>query len=52
MLSPQFAVVVRRDLPMKRRMFGATGTPKSVTFHGRAWPDPGANRSRQGLVKR
>jgi DNA-binding CsgD family transcriptional regulator len=34
-LSPQFAEVVRRDLPMTHRMFSALGELKSVTFRGR-----------------
>ncbi len=31
-LSPQFAEIVRRDLPMTHRMFSALGELKSVTF--------------------
>jgi hypothetical protein len=34
-LSPQFAEVVRRDLPMTQPMFSAMGELKSVTFRGR-----------------
>jgi DNA-binding CsgD family transcriptional regulator len=34
-LSPQFAEIVRRDLPMTHRMFSALGELKSVTFRGR-----------------
>jgi hypothetical protein len=34
-LSPQFAEVVRRDLPMTHRMFSALGELKSVTFRER-----------------
>ena len=34
-LSPQFAEVVRLDLPMTHRMFSAMGELKSVTFRGR-----------------
>jgi hypothetical protein len=34
-LSPQFAEVVRRDLPMTHRMFSSLGELKSVTFRGR-----------------
>jgi DNA-binding CsgD family transcriptional regulator len=34
-LSPQFAEVVRRDLPMTHRMFSALGELRSVTFRGR-----------------
>ena len=34
-LSPQFAEVVRRDLPMTHGMFSAFGELKSVTFRGR-----------------
>jgi DNA-binding CsgD family transcriptional regulator len=34
-LSPQFAEIVRRDLPMTHRMFSAMGELKSVTFRGR-----------------
>jgi DNA-binding CsgD family transcriptional regulator len=34
-LSPQFAEVVRRDLPMTHPMFKALGELKSVTFRGR-----------------
>jgi hypothetical protein len=34
-LSPGFAEVVRRDLPMTHRMFSALGELKSVTFRGR-----------------
>jgi DNA-binding CsgD family transcriptional regulator len=34
-LSPQFADLVRRDLPMTHRMFDAMGALKSVTFRGR-----------------
>jgi hypothetical protein len=34
-LSPQFAEVVRRDLPTTHRMFSALGELKSVTFRGR-----------------
>jgi DNA-binding CsgD family transcriptional regulator len=34
-LSPQFAEIVRRDLPMTHRMFEALGELKSVTFRGR-----------------
>jgi DNA-binding CsgD family transcriptional regulator len=34
-LSPQFAEVVRRDLPMTHPMFSALGELKSVTFTGR-----------------
>jgi DNA-binding CsgD family transcriptional regulator len=34
-LSPQFAEVVRQDLPMTHRMFRSFGELKSVTFRGR-----------------
>jgi DNA-binding CsgD family transcriptional regulator len=34
-LTPQFAEVVRRDLPMTHAMFSGLGELKSVTFHGR-----------------
>jgi DNA-binding CsgD family transcriptional regulator len=34
-LSPQFAEVVRRDLPRTRPLFSAMGELKSVTFRGR-----------------
>jgi DNA-binding CsgD family transcriptional regulator len=34
-LSPQFAEVVRRDLPMTHRMFSSLGELRSVTFRGR-----------------
>jgi DNA-binding CsgD family transcriptional regulator len=34
-LSPQFAEIVRRDLPMTRPMFREMGELKSVTFRGR-----------------
>jgi DNA-binding CsgD family transcriptional regulator len=34
-LSPQFADVVRRDLPMTHPMFNSMGELKSVTFRGR-----------------
>lgn len=34
-LSPQFAEVVRRDLPITHPMFSAMGQLKSVTFRGR-----------------
>ena len=34
-LSPQFAEVVRRDLPMTHPMFNSMGELKSVTFRGR-----------------
>ena len=34
-LSPRFAEVVRRDLPMTHRMFSSLGELKSVTFRGR-----------------
>jgi hypothetical protein len=34
-LSPQFAEVVRRDLPMTHAMFSGLGELKSVTFRGR-----------------
>jgi len=34
-LSPEFAEVVRRDLPMTHRMFSAMGELKSVAFRGR-----------------
>lgn len=34
-LSPQFAEVVRRDLPMTHPMFKGLGALKSVTFRGR-----------------
>lgn len=34
-LSPQFAEIVRRDLPMTRPMFSSFGALKSVTFRGR-----------------
>jgi DNA-binding CsgD family transcriptional regulator len=34
-LSPQFAEVVRRDLPMTHPMFSSLGELKSVTFRGR-----------------
>jgi DNA-binding CsgD family transcriptional regulator len=34
-LSPQFAEVVRRDLPMTHPMFKSLGELKSVTFRGR-----------------
>ena len=33
-LSPQFAEVVRRDLPMTRPLFSSMGELKSVTFRG------------------
>jgi DNA-binding CsgD family transcriptional regulator len=35
-LSPQFAQVVRRDLPMTHPLFSSMGEVKSVTFLGRA----------------
>src|SRR5205814_9269472 len=35
-LSPQFAAVVRRDLPMTHPLFSSMGELKSVTFLGRA----------------
>lgn len=35
MLSPQFAEVVRRDLPMTHPLFSSMGELKSVTFLGR-----------------
>ena len=35
-LSPQFAQVVRRDLPVTHPMFSSMGELKSVTFLGRA----------------
>jgi DNA-binding CsgD family transcriptional regulator len=34
-ISPQFAEVVRRDLPMTHRMFSSMGELRSVTFRGR-----------------
>jgi DNA-binding CsgD family transcriptional regulator len=34
-LAPQFAGIVRRDLPMTHPMFNAMGPLKSVTFRGR-----------------
>ena len=34
-LSPQFAEVVRGDLPMTHRMFSSMGELRSVTFRGR-----------------
>lgn len=34
-LSPQFAEVVRRDLPMTHGMFSSLGELRSVTFRGR-----------------
>ena len=34
-LSPQFAEIVRRDLPMTHRLFSSMGELKSVTFRGR-----------------
>jgi DNA-binding CsgD family transcriptional regulator len=34
-LSPLFAEVVRRDLPMTHRLFSSMGELRSVTFHGR-----------------
>ena len=34
-LSPQFAEIVRRDLPMTHHMFASMGELKSVTFRGR-----------------
>ena len=34
-LSPQFAEIVRRDLPMTHAMFSGMGDLKSVTFSGR-----------------
>lgn len=34
-LSPQFAEVVRRDLPMTHGLFSSMGELKSVTFRGR-----------------
>jgi len=34
-LSPQFAEVVRGDLPMTHPMFSSMGELKSVTFRGR-----------------
>ena len=34
-LSPQFAEVVRRDLPMTQPMFSSMGELRSVTFRGR-----------------
>ena len=34
-LSPEFAAVVRRDLPMTHRMFSAMGELRSVSFRGR-----------------
>lgn len=34
-LSPQFAEVVRKDLPMTHPMFKSLGELKSVTFRGR-----------------
>jgi hypothetical protein len=34
-LSPQFAEVVRRDLPMTHPMFSSLGELRSVTFRGR-----------------
>ena len=34
-LSPQFAEIVRRDLPMTHPMFSSMGELKSVTFRGR-----------------
>ena len=38
-LSPQFAEVVRRDLPMTHPMFNSMGELKSVTFRGRGAMD-------------
>ncbi|WP_395396147.1 hypothetical protein WBP07_22785 (plasmid) [Novosphingobium sp. BL-8A] len=34
-LSPQFAEIVRRDLPMTHGMFNSLGELKSITFRGR-----------------
>ena len=34
-LSPQFAEIVRRDLPMTHPLFSSMGELKSVTFRGR-----------------
>ncbi len=34
-LAPQFAEVVRRDLPITRHLFGSMGELNSVTFRGR-----------------
>jgi hypothetical protein len=34
-LSPQFAEIVRRDLPMTHRMFSSMGELRSATFRGR-----------------
>ena len=34
-LSPQFAEIVRRDLPMTQPMFSAMGELRSVAFRGR-----------------
>lgn len=34
-LSPGFAEIVRRDLPMTHRWFSSLGELKSVTFRGR-----------------
>lgn len=34
-LSPQFAAIVRRDLPMTHGMFSSMGELKSITFKGR-----------------
>jgi DNA-binding CsgD family transcriptional regulator len=39
-LSPQFAEIVRRDLPMTRPMFSSLGELRSMTFRER---DPGGN---------
>jgi hypothetical protein len=34
-LAPEFAAIVRRDLPMTHEMFKGLGALKSVTFRGR-----------------
>ena len=47
-LSPQFAEVVRRDLPMTHPMFNSMGELKSVTFRGRG--AMGAMRAGLGLA--
>jgi len=41
-LSPEFAKVVRKDLPMTHPMFKALGELKSVTFRGRGVLDDDA----------
>ena len=49
-LSPQFAEVVRRDLPMTHPMFSSMGELKSVTFRGRG--ANGRRRLRSGVRQR